>query len=97
MTQENLDVLLSQYPAIIEQMQTVFTSHEFILRLAQQNQRAYIDLLHAYRDSVAPFQVVHGRLAHGLRGFPNLVEYIDDVSSTDIFGQTNYCARWRKC
>jgi hypothetical protein len=40
-------------------MPETFTSHQFILRLAQQHQALYIDALHSYRDTAAPFKHVH--------------------------------------
>ena len=48
--------LFAQYPAIIEQMPGTFKSHEFILKLAHQNQRLYIEALCSYRDSAAPIR-----------------------------------------
>ena len=93
--------LYSHYPEIIASMPTVFSSHKFILKLAQEHQSEYIEALYAYRTSIridnpAPFMIVHGLLAKGLRQFPKLVEYIGYTSSTDIFGQPNECSEWRK-
>jgi len=94
--------LHEQYPAVIDQMPQEFTSHEFILRLAQQYQRLYVDALHSYRDTTrlgtpAPFMNVHRELSKGLRSFPELVTHIaDDAPSTDIFDMSQSCARWRK-
>ena len=93
--------LYSHYPALIEQMPETFTSHEFILRLAQRHQQLYIEALYSYRDALhrggqAPFMIVHGILAKQLSNYPTLIEHIGDVMSVDIFGQQNGCARWRR-
>ena len=80
----------------------VFTSHQFILKLAEQNQAAYIEALYAYRnvsyrDKVAPFLMVHGILANQLPKLPNLVTQIPGyISSRDIFGDDSTCTQWKK-
>jgi fructose-1,6-bisphosphatase len=104
MTQHDFVDFLDHYPEIIDQMDDIFTSHQFILALAQRYQRLYIEALYAYRDSEhrggqTPFLAVHGILARHLHDYPHLVirdpadEY---VPSMDIFGRPNTCARWRK-
>ncbi|HDD62720.1 MAG TPA: hypothetical protein ENF22_09370 [Chloroflexi bacterium] len=93
--------LFAKYPAIISAMPDEFTSHEFILNLARENQTEYVNALFAYRNvsregKPTPFMFVHGELSRGLRKYPELVEKIADVSSVDIFGQPNGCSLWRK-
>jgi hypothetical protein len=66
-----------------------FDSHEFILRLAQENQKLYIEALYHYRDSAepaAPLMIVHGILARHLNEYPELIEQIGTVQSENIFG-----------
>ena len=94
----NFDTLFAQYPMIIAEMPDEFTSHEFILRLAQQNQALYIEALYSYRNRKreAPFMTVHGILAKQLQTYPHLIREIDYVPSIDIFGQSNKCAQWQK-
>ena len=90
-----------KYPELISEMAGEFTSHEFILKLAQENQLDYVNALFAYRDverdgTPAPFMFVHREISRGLKGFSELVEKIDDVSSLDIFGLAGRCPLWRK-
>ena len=102
MTEHDFEQLFAQYPAIIKQMQNIFTSHDFILALAQKNQKLYVEALHNYRNSEymgtpAPFRTVHGILAKELNSFPELVEIVrTDASSKDIFGHPSKCALWTK-
>ena len=99
--QHDFSELYAQYPAVIAQMPVTFTSHEFILLLAQQHQRLYVEALYDYRDSIhrgepTPFRVVHGIWSQHLRELPDLVSYLGEVPSVDIFGRPNNCAQWRK-
>jgi len=101
MAEHDFTRLLDGYRDVIAEMGSEFTSHEFILRLAQRNQPEYVDALVTYRDVTrdglnAPFMVVHNQLSKHLRDFPALVEYVGQVSSTDIFGHSNDCAQWKK-
>ena len=102
MTKHDFSPLYEQYPIIIKQMEDVFTSHEFILELAQQNQTQYIEALYAYRynedgEQPTPFMTVHGILAKKLKTFPDLIKIVrNDIPSKDIFRNSNVCAQWKK-
>lgn len=102
MPKHDFSALEAHYPEIIEQMRGTFTSHQFILRLAQRYQVLYIEALYDYRDSLhrgspAPFRAVHQILSDHLNNYPNLViRDGDDDQSRDIFGQKQRCAKWRK-
>jgi hypothetical protein len=96
MSTPDVEALLPHYPAIIDQMPETFTSHDFILALAQQYQREYIDVLYACRDEDNPFMVAHIRLAKGLNHFPEKVEKSERVNSKNIFGGWNEVRAWRK-
>jgi len=102
MAKYDFSLLFDQYPTIIEQLPNIFTSHQFILKLAQQNQNRYIEALNAYRsnddgEAHAPFMTVHGILAKRLNSYPELIEIIrNDAPSKDIFGHPSKCALWRK-
>lgn len=94
--------LFGHYPEIIAEMPHEFTSHEFILRLAQRHQVEYIDALHAYRDTLrdgkpAPFMIVHGVRAQHLQDCTgHAVQLPDLATSRDIFGEEVTCARWQR-
>lgn len=101
MSKFDFSVFYPKYPAIISAMPDEFTSHQFILKLAQENQAEYINALFAYRDVTregkpTPFMFVHREISRGLKKYPELVEKIDDVSSKNIFGQSSPCPLWRK-
>ncbi len=97
MALHDLQALYSHYPEIIAQiLSDEFSSHEFILRLAQQHQVDYVEALHSYRSG-EPFRQVHAILSAQLQRHPDLVTQIEDaVGSPNIFGEPQTCARWRK-
>ena len=94
--------LYEQYPKIIAEMPEVFTSHQFILELAYQNQVEYIEALYNYRhdlrgDRPAPFMFVHGVLAQRLNSYPQLITQIrKNAPSKHIFGYEETCSEWQK-
>lgn len=95
MGRHDFSALFEQYPRIINQMETKFTAHKFILELARQNQKLYIEALYAYRDG-APFQAVHDQLARLLNKSPLVERDGDELHSHDIFGAAQGCSRWRR-
>ena len=95
MTRHDFTELFAAYPTVIESMGTTFSSHEFILELAQRHQRAYVEALYSYRESDAPFQAVHAQLAKQLKKRSDLVGSAGEkTDSKDIFGKTNSCELW---
>ena len=96
MSAEHFEALEAVYEEVIASMPDTFDSHEFILKLAQEHQRLYVQALIEYADSERPFQIAHGQIAKRLRNFPNLVTYIGERNSNDIFLQNNSAAMWRK-
>jgi hypothetical protein len=97
MPQHDFSELYARYPDIIAQMPPVFTSHEFILELARQNQRLYVEALHSYRAGGEPFRVVHALLAAHLKELAHLLRMkAADVPSRNILGRMDTCAQWEK-
>jgi hypothetical protein len=102
MSVHDFSLLYAQYPMIIETMKDQFTSHQFILELARQNQTLYIEALYSYRhhihrDSPAPFLIVHGVLANNLLKYPRLIRQVQKYApSKNIFGEEDTCSEWVK-
>ena len=91
------DDLENSYRDIIDQMDSEFTSHDFIEKLSQAHQDLYVQVLNEYAEKGQPFQSVHSVLAKRLRKHSDLFEYIGtDPSSENIFGNYNGAAIWRK-
>lgn len=73
-----------------------FDSHEVILKLAHDNQRAYVEALYE-TNSDTPFHKLHTSLGTQIKeiclslGFKNT-----DSHSKDIFGQSSKCLSWIK-
>lgn len=92
----DFSALYAAYGMIIQVMPQRFSSHQFILALAHQEQGAYIEALFDYRVNNNPFQVVHGVLSKRLHEHSNEVQYLGEFDSRDIFGNPNHCAFWEK-
>lgn len=96
MANGELAELYRHYPEIIKEMRDDFCSHRFILKLAQPNQRAYIEALYFYREKSDPFRTVHAQLSKQLHKFPELVRPEGPIKCTNIFGEECDCMRWTK-
>ena len=101
MNKHDFGALYEKYPHVIAQMPDTFDGHEFVLKLAHQNQVLYIEALYSYRDSPgpaapAPFMPVHRILGRRLEAHPDLVRRLGDVTSKNIFGEEKKCALWKK-
>lgn len=102
MSQYDFRYLYEKYPDMIRKMPSTFTAHEFIVRLAWDNQVLFIDALQAYRDVLrdgrpAAFQVVHGILAKALYSCTNLITYVgEDKYGRDLYNEKESYSRWLK-
>jgi len=91
---ESTKALIEVFQDVIDEMPDEFTTHQFILKLAQKYQGLYIEALYPYRESDKPFATLHVELAHQLKNF-NL-DTIGKVKSISIFGTPSPCMNWRK-
>ena len=87
--------LFGRIPAVINEMDDVFGSHEFIRRLMWRQQGLFVEALHAYRSD-APFRKVHARISNELRNYSHLITYVGHRNSPNVFGETQGCAFWQK-
>ena len=87
--------LIAFYPSAIALMPSEFTSHEFILALAQSHQAAYVGALAKYAAAGDPFRTLHSQLSQALYDSP-LVHHAGEVESTDIFRNPGRCANWKR-
>ena len=96
MSASALESLETVYEKVIALMPNKFDSHEFILKLAQEHQRLYVQALVEYAESERPFQIVHGQIAMRLIKYPDLVAKVGEHISKDIFLQENTATMWQK-
>ncbi|HUV90326.1 MAG TPA: hypothetical protein VMY80_11785 [Anaerolineae bacterium] len=97
MPELTLDALENVFREVVNAMEKdEFDSHEFILRLAHDHQRLYINALAVYADTDRPSQVVHGEVARRLLNYGDLVVKTGETFSNDIFGQSNSCTTWHR-
>lgn len=96
MSATEFELLEAVYEQVIALMPNKFDSHEFILNLAQEHQRLYVQALVEYADSERPFQIVHGQIAMRLLKFPNLITRVGEHISKDIFLRENTAIVWQK-
>ena len=87
--------LVAFYPSAIKLMQSEFTTHEFILALAQSHQAAYVTALSKYANGGEPFRTLHSQLSQALYD-SRLIRHDGELESTDIFGNPSRCAKWKK-
>ena len=90
-----LDELTPHYQSILQLMPHEFDSHQFIIALAHANQPEYVRALSQYTDVAdrGVFRTLHSQISKSLHDY---VDYIDDISSPDIFGTSRANALWRK-
>ena len=91
----DLTELFSHIPAVIDEMDDVFDSHELINRLMWRQQRLFVEALYEYRQD-APFRKLHARISNQLDNYPARITYIGTRNSPTVFGETQGCAFWQK-
>ena len=96
MAETVFDPLEKEFAGVVAKMDIYFDSHDFILRLAQAQQRLYVSALAAYVDHDYPFQIVHGEIARRLLNHPELVTKVGENISEVIFHQKSSATVWRK-
>ena len=85
----------------IESMENEFDTHEFILMLAKNNQKDYIDALSNNIANKRPFQVLHSAIGKALKKISYRqnapIQEVDaNISSRNIFGEYSSCSKWKK-
>ena len=94
--QSDLDELFENYPQVIALMPNRFTSHQFILKLAQRNQKRTSRRCMRI-GKIQPFRKLHTRLAKQLNEHRDLVRKAGrDTKSPDIFTAHPGCMTWSK-
>jgi len=94
---DDFQALREHFQEVIEDFDSSFTSHQFILELARRHQAEYVRALsRCLEDEQAPFRKLHQAIARNLRTFSHLIERRPDIESEDIFRQRRICATWRK-
>ena len=101
MANQHLAELHEKYSDIIAQMPDTFDSHQFILKLAHENQELYVKALYHYRNHThrgkpAPFSALHLALSQHLSSLSHLVKRAGNTRTNDIFGHSQENAQWTK-
>ena len=93
-----IDALEQHFENVIKAMDTRFTSHEFYLRLAHDNQREYVAGLVAYSEGGYPFRDLHLALVKRLKKLEGQLITLrkESYPSRDIFGTPSHSALWKK-
>lgn len=93
-----IDALEQRFEDVIKAMDTRFTSHEFYLRLAHDNQREYVAGLAAYSERGYPFRDLHHALVKRLKKLEGKLITLQKESypSRDIFGTPSHSGLWKK-
>lgn len=83
---------------IMEKMKPVFDSHDFILKFAQKNQKAYAEMISLYVSSKEPFTQAHQQIGKFLLHAKDElgIENMGETVSKNIFGNANENKKWHK-
>jgi hypothetical protein len=83
---------------IINSLDPVFSSHDFIEKFSQKFESDYIEMLVNYKDSGKAFQTVHSIIAKYLSNNMDKFHIIksERKGSENVFGSTDYIQWWKK-
>lgn len=88
---------------VLESMPPEFDSHQFIERFIRENEREYVEMLYAQKDSPAIFRTVHARIAKFLVENADELHICKDCDGDDgraesrnIKGYESENQKWRK-
>lgn len=93
-----VDLLSQHFEEVVRAMDTRFTTHEFILRLAHDHQVEYVAGLAAYSAGGNPFRDLHHALVRRLKTLEGRLVTLrkENYPSRDIFGTPSHSGLWRK-
>lgn len=91
-----MDTVEDLVRSILPLMPASFDTHQLIVKLAQNNQRSYIEALQRVNGDT-PFQTLHSMIGKAvLKLAPEFDLGGEASSSPDIFGQNNSCVLWSR-
>ncbi len=88
--------LEAHFLEILDLMPNEFDSHDFISKLAHENEKLYISALAQHIDSSYPVRTTNSKLATRLSQGGYQVEKQGSVRSPNLFGDKTECEKWRK-
>lgn len=93
-----VDALENCFTAVLHNMETRFTSHQFFLRLAHDHQREYVAGLASFAEGGAPFKDLHHALVKRLKALEGKTIALrkESYPSQDIFGTPSHSGLWKK-
>lgn len=88
---------------VLESMPLEFDSHQFIERFIRENEREYVEMLYAQKDSLAIFRTVHAHIAKFLADNAEELHICKDTEygdgraeSRNIKGYDSENQKWKK-
>lgn len=93
-----IEALARHFEDVIRVMETRFTTHDFILRLAHDNQSEYVAGLAAFTEGGSPFKDLHHALVKRLKSLEGKLITMrkESYPSRDIFGTPSHSGLWKK-
>lgn len=100
--ERNLDAsFVDAAMSVIGELNTSFSSHEFIQKFAKQNEAVYVEWLYNAKDSQnGAFQTVHQEMGRRLLNCSKKgllpIRKIGNVAGVNVFGNPDEIAMWEK-